>query len=506
MAGMNVGIPQPELLQRLIARIPSPRRRILLLVVPIHIVAFTLLFFGIIRLVEIEILNAHSLDVRHLLGEALEDLHPLMVGNEEEEIPGAVGEYVEAHKLLDLKMFRTTGAEIGSSNRVDPGVAEFLAGTEDELFRFEREGGNITMHGMRRLRSESECVECHLPAATLGAATMRFDLTDQMVAARGSVRRNLAMLIAGWALLVGIVNIWLGRMTRRSMARLQLHESPKELSTRQSEDAAGLLLDPVSAELYESLRKFHENQQSLDAEVANRLRRAEHMASLGQLAAGLAHEIKNPLAGIRGVIELLRDESEDEEQSSLFEQIVKELDRVNRTIHSLLSFARPSLPQRVPTDVRGLIEDSVRLVRPNLQKQNISLEVEVAPNVDKFELDPTHIRHVLVNLVTNAADAIESGGEISIRAITSPDEGDLFLSVTDNGPGIEARFHEKIFEPFYTTKFTGTGLGLAVVNSLVSRSDGVVELLSEPGRGTTVFVLLPGRATEDDPASYATKG
>ena len=77
---------------------------------------------------EIEILNAHSLDARHLLGEALEDLHPLMVGNEEEEIPGAVGEYVEAHKLLDLKMFRTTSAEIGSSNRVDPGVAEIPRG------------------------------------------------------------------------------------------------------------------------------------------------------------------------------------------------------------------------------------------------------------------------------------------------------------------------------------------------------------------------------------------
>ena len=211
------------------------------------------------------------------------------------------------------------------------------------------------MRGMRRLRSEAECVECHVPAATLGAATMRLDLTDQMVAAHGSIRRNLAMLIAGWALLVGIVNIWLGRVTRRSMARLQLHESPKELSIRHSKDAPGLLLDPVSAELYESLRNFRENQQSLDAEVTSRLRRAEHMASLGQLAAGLAHEIKNPLAGIRGVIELLRDETEDESQRNLFEQIVKELDRVNRTIHSLLSFARPSLPNRVPTDVLSLI-------------------------------------------------------------------------------------------------------------------------------------------------------
>lgn len=506
MAGMNLGISPSELLQRLIARIPSPRRRILLLVVPIHIVAFALLFFGIMRLVEIEILNAHSLDAGHFLGKAVEDLHPLMVGNEREEIPGAVAEYADAHQLLDLKIYRTTGAEIGSLNHVDPEVSEFLAGTEDELFRFERDGQKVTMRGMRRLRSEAECVECHVPAATLGAATMRLDLTDQMVAAHGSIRRNLAMLIAGWALLVGIVNIWLGRMTRRSMARLQLHESPKELSIRHAKDAPGLLLDPVSAELYESLRNFRENQQSLDAEVTSRLRRAEHMASLGQLAAGLAHEIKNPLAGIRGVIELLRDETEDESQRNLFEQIVKELDRVNRTIHSLLSFARPSLPNRVPTDVSGLIEDSVRLVRPNLHKQNISLEIEVAPNVDTFELDPTHIRHVLVNLVTNAADAIENGGNISIRAITSPDEGDLFLSVTDDGPGIETRFQEKIFEPFYTTKFTGTGLGLAVVNSLVSRSDGVVELLSEPGRGTTVFVLLPGKVTEDDPATFATKG
>jgi len=506
MAGMNLGFLHSGLLQRLIARIPSPRRRILLLVVPIHIVAFTLLFFGIMRLVEIEILNAHSLDGGHLLGEIVEDLHPLMVGNQEEEIHGAVSEYADAHKLLDLKIFRMTGAEAGSRNQVDPEVAEFLAGREDELFRFERDGQNVTMHGMRRIRSEAECVECHAPAVTLGAATMRLDLTDQMGSAHGSIRRNLAMLIAGWALLVGIVNIWLGRMTRRSMAQFQLRESPQELSTRQTKDAPGLLLDPVSAELYESLRNFRETQQSLDAEVTNRLRRAEHMASLGQLAAGLAHEIKNPLAGIRGVIELLRDETEDEPQRNLFEQIVKELDRVNRTIHSLLSFARPSLPNRVPTDVSGLIEDSVRLLLPSLQKQNISLEIEVAPGVDTFELDPTHIRHVLVNLVTNAADAIENGGNISIRAITSPNGDDLFLSVSDDGPGIDVGFQDKIFEPFYTTKFTGTGLGLAVVNSLVSRSDGVVELQSEPGRGTTVYVLLPGRVNKDDPASFATKG
>jgi signal transduction histidine kinase len=229
------------------------------------------------------------------------------------------------------------------------------------------------------------------------------------------------------------------------------------------------------------------------------------MASLGQLAAGLAHEIKNPLAGVRGVIELLRDESDDEPQRTLFEQIVTELDRVNRTIHSLLSFARPSRPRRVPTDVRGLIEDSLRLVLPRLRKENIRLEIDVAPNVGQFRLDPTHIRHVLVNLVTNAADAIENGGIISVRAISSPDQNDLFLSVTDDGPGIPANLRDKIFEPFFTTKFTGTGLGLAVVNSLVTRSGGVIELMSEPGRGTTFFVLLPSELAAGESLTSETR-
>ena len=479
-------------LRRLVARIPSPRRRTLLLVVPVHLVAFTLLFFGTLRVVELEILRAHSLDARHLLEEAVKDIHPLMLGTERERIPRAVGEYAAAHKLLDLKIYRHTGTEMGSLDRADPEVEAFLAGSEEELFRFDREENRVSMLGMRRLRSENGCIECHPPAETLGVATMQLDLTDQMGAARGSLRRNVALLIAGWALLVGAVNIGLGRMTRRSMARLQLRNIPGESDKRFVDEDSGLVLDPVSSELYDSLTSLLESQRHREAEVKNRLRDAEHMASLGQLAAGLAHEIKNPLAGVRGVIELLRDESDDEPQRNLFEQIVTELDRVNRTIHSLLSFARPSPPKPVPTDVRGLIEDSLRLVLPRLRKENIRLEIDVAPNVDQFRLDPTHIRHVLVNLVTNAADAIENGGIISVRAISSPDRNDLFLSVTDDGPGIPANLRDKIFEPFFTTKFTGTGLGLAVVNSLVTRSGGVIELMSEPGRGTTFFVLLPG--------------
>jgi len=505
MHWMNLGNRLFDGVQRLAARIPSPRRRTLLLVVPVHIVAFTLLFLGTMQVVELEILRAHRLDARHLLKEVVEDLHPLMVGHERGEIPRAVGEYAHAHQLLDLRIFRKTGAEMGSAAGADPEVVAFLAGEEEELFRFDRAGQEISMHGMRRLRSDGACTECHSSDATLGVATMRLDLSNQMGAAHRNLRRNLAILIAGWALLVGVVNVVLGTMTRRSLASLKLPAPPGKTDDPNSQDATGLVLDPVSAELYDSLQNLIEDQRSREAEVSNRLRRAEHMASLGQLAAGLAHEIKNPLAGIRGVIELLRDESDDESERNLFEQIVTELDRINRTIHSLLSFARPSLPKLVPTDVHDLIEDSLRLIRPNLEKRDITLKVDVAPNVSRFRLDATHIRHVLVNLVKNAADAIEDGGKISVRAMTSPDRNDLFFSVTDNGPGIAVHLHEKIFEPFYSTKFTGTGLGLAVVDSLVSRSGGTIDLMSEPGHGSTFFVLLPDETADNESAGSESK-
>jgi signal transduction histidine kinase len=497
---MSLGDRCLDALRRVAARVPSPRRRTLLLVVPLHIVAFGLLFIGTMRVVEREMLRAHSLDASHLFSEAVADLHPLMVGHSKEGIPRAVREYANAHHLLDFKIYGRTGVEVGSLGRPDPAVVGFLAGAQEELFQFDRDGDRVAMLGIRRLRAQDICAECHSPAESLGAATIRRDLSDQMSAARRSLERNLAVLIAGWVLLVGVVNVGLGSMTRRSLARLHLPAVADPPKTRRVDDTSGLFLDPVSAELYESLQRLLERHYSREAEVASRLRRAEHMASLGQLAAGLAHEIKNPLAGIRGVIELLRDETEDQTQRNLFQQIVVELDRVNRTIHSLLSFARPSPPKRVPTDVNELLTETLRMVRPGFQKQNTALEVEVAPNVGRFPLDPTHIRHVLVNLVTNAAEAIENGGRITVRAVKSPDGHDLFLSVTDDGPGIPSNQHEKIFEPFFTTKFTGTGLGLAVVSSLVARSGGVIEVMSAPGRGTTFFVLLPDERSDDESA------
>jgi signal transduction histidine kinase len=262
-----------------------------------------------------------------------------------------------------------------------------------------------------------------------------------------------------------------------------------------------LLLDPVSGNLYESLREVLERQQRRDVEVTSRLHHTQRLASLGQLAAGLAHEIKNPLAGIRGVLELLRDEEADDERVRLYREMVEELDRVNGTIHSLLGFARPSPPKRVPTDMADLIDGTAKLLRPGLSKNKIRLVTTVTPETMSFALDPDQIRQVIVNLVNNAAEAIEKDGTIAIRATPFPDGSGLILAVADDGPGISEEAQEEIFEPFYSTKFSGTGLGLAVARSLVSKHDGEIQVESRLGEGSTFFVLLPQPEPADDDPS-----
>ena len=493
-----------DFFRRLTEWLPSVRRRNLMVTIPVHILAFALLYFGTMRIVQNEILRSHSTEARRLLAEAIHSLHPLMCSADRTDIPRAISRFAASHRHLELEIFRRSGALMEEGGAIDPRIATFLAGEEQESFHFDHNGRLRLLNGVFRLRSEGTCTECHERGAVLGAATMRLDLTEQVDAVQLRLGRNLAMLIAGWLLLVALVNLGLSRITRRSLARMELSRD-RGFPPGGGHNAPGLILDPVSAELYDSLRDLLKQQHTREEEVDNRLHRAERMASVGQIAAGLAHEIKNPLAGIRGVIELMRDDSEDASQRHLYEQMVTELDRVNTTIHSLLSFARPVPPKLAATDVETLIEDSLRLIRPNLERRDIALEITIAPEVGLFRLDPTHMRHVLINLVNNAAEALESNGKIAVRGTLSPGRDGLIIAVEDDGPGIPEESQSQIFEPFYTTKFTGTGLGLAVVCSLVKRHGGRIELKSEVGQGTTFFVILTEETAEVEPGTTATE-
>jgi signal transduction histidine kinase len=480
-------------LARVFGSFPRPGTRVLAIMVPVHLGAFVLLYIATLSIVQNEILQTHSRDAKLLLEEAVRDLHPLMCDHEAEQIPLVVRSFVSSHQVLDLNIFRSTG-ELMSELDAKPNqeIVSFLAANGKDTFQTESNSdGDTVLNGLMRIRSVGQCTDCHTPNETLGAATMRLDLTQSIGAARGRLERHLGVLIVSWAALVGFVNLGLRVWTRRSLIRFE--KSGEKLGAESADSGAvpSLILDPVSEELFESLKRLHEKQKSKDEEVSCRLLHAEHMASLGQLAAGLAHEIKNPLAGIRGVLELLRDESEEEEKTRLFQQMVGELDRVNTTIHGLLHYARPAPPKPVATDVEGLLDEVFGLLNPGLAKQQIRLTCSAAADLPRFNLDPSQIKQVLVNLITNAADAIENDGTVSVTASLFPRGDGLILAVKDDGPGIPEENLIEIFEPFYTTKFTGTGLGLSVAQSLVERAGGKLQVSSETGQGTTFFILLP---------------
>ncbi|MCC9075514.1 DUF4118 domain-containing protein [Litorilinea aerophila] len=235
-------------------------------------------------------------------------------------------------------------------------------------------------------------------------------------------------------------------------------------------------------------RRLAATLQRLEAQ-GEELRRAEHLSALGTLAGGLAHEIRNPLGIIRATAQLLAMECGPEAAESLA-IIQKEADRIERFIQELLNYAGESRLQRAPTPVAALLERVAGRLRPLLERYAIACRIHVAAGVSTAWLDGEQMEQALMNLCVNAIQALDGPGEIQLRA-SLEGEAWLALEVIDNGPGIAPPDRVRIFDPFYTTKDTGTGLGLSVVQRIVANHGGRITVDSTPGQGTTFTLLLP---------------
>jgi signal transduction histidine kinase len=227
--------------------------------------------------------------------------------------------------------------------------------------------------------------------------------------------------------------------------------------------------------------------------------RSERLASVGRLAAGLAHEIGNPIAAILGFEELLLAGGLDEaEERDFLERMKRETERIHRVLRDLLDFARPATgvseaDRGPPGDVREAVDDVVALVRPQKSFREVELATDVAPDVPRVGLTQERLVQVLLNLLLNAADAVpRAGGRVAIRAARTR-AGGVRIEVEDNGPGIPPAVRATLFEPFVTTKEVGkgTGLGLAVCRGLVEGVLGTITADDASGRGARIVIELP---------------
>ncbi len=228
--------------------------------------------------------------------------------------------------------------------------------------------------------------------------------------------------------------------------------------------------------------------------LQEKVKRSEKLAAIGELAAGVAHEIRNPLSSIRGFAQFLRHSLKDKPQEKEYaETMVTEVDRINRVVSDLLTFARPMTVEVAPTDITELIEHAVRLVEPDALSRKITIQRKIS-DLTKLPLDANQITQALLNLLLNALQAVPPQGNIEIGADLDASDSQLHFWVIDDGPGVPYNLLEKIFEPFYTTHEKGTGLGLAIVHKIVENHNGEIRVSSPPKgkiRGCCFCMAIP---------------
>lgn len=228
--------------------------------------------------------------------------------------------------------------------------------------------------------------------------------------------------------------------------------------------------------------------QALRRELA----RNQRLASIGRLAAGVAHEIRNPLSSIKGFATYFKEryrENKDDQQTA--DIMIQEVERLNRVVGQLLEFARPITISKKVTSVDTVIKDSLRLIERQATEKNIKIETAFSSIVIKIQVDRDRINQVLLNLYLNAIESMQDGGTLNVALSMNKKRKWVIIKVADSGTGIRKEDIANIFDPYFTTKPSGTGLGLAIVHNIIDAHDGKMEVESSPGKGTTVTLFLP---------------
>ena len=407
--------------------------------------------------------------------------------------------------------------------RLPAGVPSYAYANGKQSFRtYSLASGERALGVITPIENSASCsaAECHAHPAeikTLGVLDTNVSLTSterSVAESRRQVLLYTVLAIVGVALLsVAFVQHMVGeplKALKEGTERLGSGELGYQIhlnSTGELQDLAKSF-NAMSCQLAGARREINAWARTLEERVDQKSRelsgaqeemlRVERMASIGKLAAVVAHEINNPLAGILTYAKLLkkrlsREAQPDTENISMFELIESESRRCGEIVKNLMTFARPTSMNREPADLNSIIDRTARLVQHQLELKNIELHPKLDKSLPLVRCDSGQIEQVVLALVMNAIEAMPNGGNLRLASRTAPDNEHVQVEVCDDGVGMPPEVVAHMFEPFFTTKEhgRGLGLGLAISRNIVDRHGGLIEVASESGHGTAFTITLP---------------
>jgi hypothetical protein len=355
-------------------------------------------------------------------------------------------------------------------------------------------GGDASQYAViQPVVNAPSCARCHGGSTKVnGWLELRFDRTPIILA-----KRDLAetLTFAAGAALVVLLAIALWLLGREAVSPLQRlvavmrRAEAGELTARADEgrpDELGVAARGFDA----TLAALRRSQAELEAFYRERMVRADRFAAVGEVATGLAHEIKNPLAGLSGALELLAEDlASNPRHAEVVGEMRHQVQRLTHTMESLLSFARPPKARLRATDVSETLDKVLFLIAQQRRGAQVEIVSELAFGLQPVLADPGQLEQVFLNLCLNAVQAMQAqGGVLTVRSTES--DGHVFVEVADTGPGIPADLRGSIFKPFFTTKREGNGLGLAISARIVAEHGGHIGYRCPPEGGTVFTITL----------------
>jgi signal transduction histidine kinase len=430
-----------------------------------------------------------------------------MLAGQPREVPGLL-EALVAHRsdLISASLIAPTGHVSVSSSPQLLGTVPWLAldRVADTTIVDGPSGDPSEYAVIHPIRNDASCARCHGTATAVnGWLDLRFT-RGAVIAARSELAKTLASSAAVAFLLLVAIALWLvGREAVAPLQRLvgaMRRAEAGELTVRADEgrpDELGTAARSFDAML-SALRR---SQAELEAFYRERMIRADRFAAVGEIATGLAHEIKNPLAGLSGALELLAEDlAGDARQAEVVTEMRHQVQRLTGTMESLLSFARPPKAKLRATDVRGSIEKVLFLIRQQVRGGAVTVGEDVSPDLPHVLADPSQLEQVFLNLCLNACQAMNAQGTGTLTVRARADEGTVAVEIGDTGPGIPPDLRNQVFKPFFTTKREGNGLGLAISARIIAEHGGHIGYRCPPEGGTVFTVTLKqargARATE----------